>query len=163
MVPFFPDSVGEDDKPKGVTAAQRQREREEKRKKKQKSAERRRKEKLKKGSKLLKITLRMLNIGIPIKKIYCNWATAWQTNKMTSAPSEASDQPGHPPSLIWVFAVRMKQPWVLSYPLSAQQRLWRGGCPSWSESLLVHMSFCWFCRVQTQWFLNFYQLGVTIQ
>ena len=29
-----------------------------------------------------------------------------QTNKMTFAPSEDSDQPGHPPSLIRVFAVR---------------------------------------------------------
>ena len=27
-------------------------------------------------------------------------------NKMTSVPSEDSDQPGHPPSLISVFAVR---------------------------------------------------------
>ena len=38
-----------------------------------------------------------------------------KTNKMTSAPSEDSDQSGHPPSLISVFAVRMKKPWVLSY------------------------------------------------
>ena len=29
-----------------------------------------------------------------------------KTNKMTNAPSEDSDQPGHPPSLIRVFAVR---------------------------------------------------------
>ena len=40
------------------------------------------------------------------------------------APSEDADQPGHQPSLIRVFAVRMKKPWVLSYPLSAQLRLW---------------------------------------
>ena len=39
------------------------------------------------------------------------------------APSEDSDQPGHPFSLIRVFAARMKKPWVLSYPLSAQRRL----------------------------------------
>ena len=31
------------------------------------------------------------------------------------APSKDSDQPGHPPSLIRVFAVRMKKAWVLSY------------------------------------------------
>ena len=31
-----------------------------------------------------------------------------KTNKMTCAPSEDSDQPGHPPSLIRVFAVRSK-------------------------------------------------------
>ena len=45
-----------------------------------------------------------------------------KTNIMTCAPSEDSDQPGHPPSLIRVFAVRMKKPWVFSYPLSAQRR-----------------------------------------
>ena len=39
-----------------------------------------------------------------------------KTNKMTCASSEDSDQPGHPPSLIRVFAVRMKKQWVLSYP-----------------------------------------------
>ena len=49
-------------------------------------------------------------------------------SKMICAPSEDSDQPGHPPSLIRVFAVRMKKPWVLSFPLRAQQKL------------------CWFCR-----------------
>ena len=56
-----------------------------------------------------------------------------KTNKMTFVPSEDSDQPGHPPSL--VFAVRMEKHWVFSYPLSAQRRLIRlGGCPGWSES-----------------------------
>ena len=44
---------------------------------------------------------------------------------MACAPSEDSDQPGHLPSLIRVFAVRMKKAWVISYPLSAQRRL----CP----------------------------------
>ena len=39
-----------------------------------------------------------------------------KTNKMTSAPSEDSDQPELTLSLIRVFAVRMKKPWVLSYP-----------------------------------------------
>ena len=67
------------------------------------------------------------------------------------APSEDSDQPGHPPSLIRVFAVRMKKAWGLSYPLSAQRRLiWLGGLsihPVWSESSLGAHSFCWFCHV----------------
>ena len=63
-------------------------------------------------------------------------------NKMACAPSEDSDQPGHPPNLIRVFAVRMKKHWVLSYPLSAQQRLIRlGGCPGWSESSLGAHAF----------------------
>ena len=45
-----------------------------------------------------------------------------KTNKVTVRPAK-TDQPGHPPSLIRVFAVRMKKAWVLSYPLSAQRRL----------------------------------------
>ena len=43
---------------------------------------------------------------------------------MSCVPSEDSDQPGHPPSLIRVFLVCMKTAWVLSYPLNRQQRLW---------------------------------------
>ena len=40
-----------------------------------------------------------------------------KTNKMICAPSEDSDQPWHPPSLIRVFAVRMTKAWDLIYPL----------------------------------------------
>ena len=47
-----------------------------------------------------------------------------KTIKMICAPSEDSDQPGHPPNLIRVSAVRPKQNWVLSYSLSTQRRLW---------------------------------------
>ena len=43
-----------------------------------------------------------------------------KTNKIASAPSEDSDQPGHPPSQIRVFAVCMTKDWVFSYPLSTQ-------------------------------------------
>ena len=62
-----------------------------------------------------------------------------KTNKMACAPSEDSDQPGHPPSLIRVVAVRMKKAWVLSYTLSTQRRLW-------SNCRWAHMPFCWFCH-----------------
>ena len=48
----------------------------------------------------------------------------WQNQQCGCTPSEDSDQSGHPPSRIRVFAVRMKKPWVLSYPLNAQRRLW---------------------------------------
>ena len=48
----------------------------------------------------------------------------WQNQQCGCAPSEDSDQPGHPPSLIRVSAVRMKKGWILSYPLKAQRRLW---------------------------------------
>ena len=54
------------------------------------------------------------------------WAATWQNQQNGWAPSEDSDQPEHPASLIRVFAVRMKKPWVLSYPLSAQRRLFVG-------------------------------------
>ena len=56
------------------------------------------------------------------------WVRVYMSRDMKNkqnccAPSEDSDQPGHPPSLIRVFAVRMKKHWVLSYALSAQRRL----------------------------------------
>ena len=50
-----------------------------------------------------------------------------KTSKMAIAPNEDTDQPGHRPCLIGVFAVRMKKHWVLRYPLSALRRLWSGG------------------------------------
>ena len=37
-----------------------------------------------------------------------------KTNKMTCAPSDDSDQPGHLPSLIRVFAIHMKKHWALA-------------------------------------------------
>ena len=73
-----------------------------------------------------------------IKWLFLNFVNESQhskTNKMTCASSEDSYQPGHPPSLIRVFAVHMKKGWILSYSQSTQQRLWCG-CPIWSESSL---------------------------
>ena len=61
-----------------------------------------------------------------------------KTSKMACAPSEDSDQPGHPPSLIRVFAVRMKKAWVLSYPISAQRRL----LSDWADAL-ADLSLRW--------------------
>ena len=52
------------------------------------------------------------------------WAATWLKQQSDCAPSEDSDQPGHLPRLIRVFAVRMKKAWVLSYLFSAQRRLW---------------------------------------
>ena len=46
------------------------------------------------------------------------WAISWQNQQNDCVPSEDSDQPGHPPSLIRVFAVHSM------------------GCPGWSESSL---------------------------
>ena len=61
------------------------------------------------------------------------WAATWQNQQCGCAPSEDSDQPGHPPSLIRVFAVRMKKACVLSYPLSAQRSLWS----DWVDLLIL--------------------------
>ena len=39
----------------------------------------------------------------------CNWAATWQNQQSECAPREDSDQPGHPPNLIRVFAVWMSR------------------------------------------------------
>ena len=57
-------------------------------------------------------------------RLFQIWAPSWQNQQCGCAPSEDSDQPGHPPSLIRVFAVRMKKGWVLCCPMSAKRRLW---------------------------------------
>ena len=66
------------------------------------------------------------------------WAAAWQNNKMACVPSEDSDRPGHPTSLIRVCAVHMKKAWVLSFPLSAHRRLWS----DWADAQTV-LSLRW--------------------
>ena len=69
-------------------------------------------------------------------------------NKVAYAPSEDSDQPGHPPSLIRVFAVRLKHHWVLSYPIkrTAKTLIRLDGLPVWSKSSLGAHVICWFCH-----------------
>ena len=69
-----------------------------------------------------------------------------QNQQSDCAPSEDSDQPGHPPSLVRVFAVRMKKAWVLSYPLSAQRRLWSDWADAQADLSLhwVHSHFVGF-------------------
>ena len=67
-----------------------------------------------------------------------NWAATWQNQQNGCASSKDSHQPGHPPSLIRVFVVRMKKAWVLSYPLSTQRRLWS----DWVDAQ-ADLSLCW--------------------
>ena len=82
------------------------------------------------------------------------WAVTWQNQQSDCAPSEGLDQPGHPlslirvfavlvqpghpPSLIRVYAIRMRKAWVLRYPLSAQRRLWS----DWADAQ-ADLSICW--------------------
>ena len=82
---------------------------------------------------------------------FYNWATSWQNQQNDCAPSKDSDQPGHPPSLIRVFAVCMKKPWVLSYPLSAWRRLWS----DWADAkadLSVRRAHTHFIGFVMSWF-----------
>ena len=71
-----------------------------------------------------------------------------KTYKMAYVPNEDSDQPGHLSSLISVFAVHMEKVWVLSYPLSAQQRLRSDWAYAQADLSLcwAHMPFYWFCH-----------------
>ena len=63
------------------------------------------------------------------------------------ASSEDSDQPGHPSSLIRVFAVRFIGSKGPKLPSCRQPKLWS----DWVESYLcwAHRSFCWFRRAAT--------------
>ena len=80
------------------------------------------------------------------------WAASWQNQQNGCAPSEDSDQPGNLPSLIRIVAVHMKKAWVLSYPLSAQRRLWSDWADAQADLSLrwAHIPFCWFCHVVAQ-------------
>ena len=60
---------------------------------------------------------------------------------------------------VWsVFAVRMMKAWVLSYPLSAQWRLWSDWVDAEAESLPGEQSFCWFCQ-EAAHIYNFYSMN----
>ena len=61
------------------------------------------------------------------------WAATWQNQQSDCAPSEDSDQPGHPPS-----------------KCTAKTLIRVGGCPGWSESSVGAHSFCWLCHVVAQ-------------
>ena len=73
-----------------------------------------------------------------------NWAASWKNKKkkkkMACAPSEDADQPGHPPSLIRVFAVRSIGSQGPNASSCGQRRLWSG----WSESSLGARHFVGF-------------------
>ena len=95
-------------------------------------------------------------------KVYIYEPQHNKINKMTSAPSEDSDQPGHPPSLIRVFAVRMKKPWVFGYPLSAQQRLWSDWADAQAD-LSLRWAYSHFVRFVMRWLIFPYrETGITV-
>ena len=74
-------------------------------------------------------------------------------NKMTCAPSEDSDRPGHLPSLLRVFHVRMKKKLALKYLLSASEDSDQNGrMPRLIRIFAGHTSHfvCCFCRAAAQ-------------
>ena len=83
------------------------------------------------------------------------WAATQQNQQSDCAPSEDSDQPGHLPSLIRVFAVHMKKDWVLSYPLSTQWRLWSDWVDAQADLSLrwAHTHFVGFVMSRLKYFL----------
>ena len=56
--------------------------------------------------------------------MYIIWAASWQNQQNNCAPSEDSDQPGRPPSLIWNFAVRSVGSSGPNLSSCGQRRLW---------------------------------------
>ena len=97
--------------------------------------------------------------SIIIKKL--KWAATWQNQQNECAPNENSDQLGHPPSLIRVFAVRMKKAWVRSYPLSAQRRLWSDWADAQADLNLrwAHSHFVGFVMSRLKWDFTFKRYG----
>ena len=73
-------------------------------------------------------------------------------NKMACAPSEDSDQPGHPPSLIRVSSVRSMGSWGPKLSSCGQRRCWSDWMDAQADLSLrwAHMPFCWFCHVAAQ-------------
>ena len=108
-----------------------------------------------------------------------NFPTIWQyvclfhpfepphdkTNKITCAPSEDSDQPGHLPSLIRVFTVCLKKHWVLSCQWSALRRFWSDWVDAQADLSLrwAHMSFCWFVMRRLIWVCQCQPLCLPLQ
>ena len=76
------------------------------------------------------------------------WSAAQQNQQMTCAPSEDSN----PPNLTRVFAVRLTEVNVISYPYSAQRRLWSDWADAQTARSLrwSHMSVCLCWRAQAQ-------------
>ena len=83
------------------------------------------------------------------KKYGCNkslWAASWQNQQNDCAPSKDSDQPGHPPSLISVFAVHSVGSWGPKLSSCRQRRLWSDGADTQADMSLrwVHGHFVGF-------------------
>ena len=84
-----------------------------------------------------------------IKGLPCNTnEPPHKTDKMTCTPSDDSDEPGHSPSLIRVFAIRMKK---LPIECLAMSLIRLGGCPVFAGQW-AHSQILAFVRVRLKLF-----------
>ena len=82
-----------------------------------------------------------------IKKVHI-WAATWQNQQSDCVPSEDSDQPVHPPSLISLRCALNEYLRTQAFFMRTAKTLIRQGrCPGWSESSLGAHTICWFCHV----------------
>ena len=81
----------------------------------------------------------------------CFTYEAQQNQQNECAPSEESDQPGHPPSLCCALNGWLRTQGFFMRTAKTLIRL--DGCPSLSESSLGAHSIFWFCHVVAQIFL----------
>ena len=68
------------------------------------------------------------------------WAAAWQNQQNYLCARRILRQPGHVPSVIRVFSVRMKKHCARSYPLSAQRSLWSVWADAQTDLSLLSIS-----------------------
>ena len=61
------------------------------------------------------------------------WVCAQRRLRSAWASAQSDQSLRCLPRLIWVLAVRMKKAWILSYPLSTQQRHWS----DWADAQLI--------------------------
>ena len=93
-------------------------------------------------------------------KLSLKWQTAYfwnepsheKTNKVACVPIEGSDQPGHLPSLIRVFAVHSMGSYGPKLSSCGQRRLWSDWVNAQADLSLrwTHMPLCCFCHEVAQ-------------
>ena len=106
-----------------------------------------------------------------IFRIFNVWAATWQNQQNECAPSEDSDQPGHPPSLIGVFAVRSMVSLGPKVSSCGHRRLWLDWADAqadlsvhWAHSHIVgfvmsRLIFPWYWWRKTLMVLTLFRRG----
>ena len=84
------------------------------------------------------------------------------SNKINCAPSTNSGQPGHPPSLIRVFAVRSMDSQWLKVSSCGQRRFWSDWTDARADMSFrcANMSFCWVCHAAAPFWVTVRQRQV---